>query len=200
MPEEDGWSLLSRLKADPELADIPVIMLTVVDERNRGFALGAADYMTKPIDRGRLAAVLQKVKNGGARTILVVDDDDDLRSMLHRMLAREGWEVAEADNGLTALRRVAEKRPGLILLDLMMPELDGFGFLRELRRTEEWRSIPVVVLTALDLGDEERKQLNGCVERILQKGAFSLDELEREVRSLVRSSLRGTTAPSARPG
>jgi CheY-like chemotaxis protein len=105
--------------------------------------------------------------------------------MLRRILAKEGWAVTEAVNGREALERVAENRPELILLDLMMPEMDGFAFLEALRRQEAWRAIPVVVLTAKDLTSHDRQRLNGYVERLLQKGTYSQEELLREVRDLV---------------
>jgi len=187
MPGLDGWAVLSALKADASLADIPVVMLTIVDDRNLGYALGAADYLTKPIERERLVAVLAKYRRG--LSVLVVDDDVDLRQLIRRLLEREGYAVAEADNGRTALARVREAPPGLILLDLMMPELDGFAFVDEFRREPEWRGIPIIVVTAKDLTAEDRQRLNGFVERILEKGAYTRDSLLREVRDLVLVSV-----------
>jgi CheY-like chemotaxis protein len=191
MPEMDGWAVLAALKADPDLAEIPVIMLTIVDDRNLGYALGASDYLTKPIDRERLVAVLHR--HGSApspRRVLVVEDEAATRELLRRVLEVEGWTVAEAENGRAALDRVAEERPALILLDLMMPEMDGFAFMDELRQREGWRAIPVVVVTAKDLTTEDRLRLNGYVHRILQKGAYSREDLLDEVRDLVASLIR----------
>jgi CheY-like chemotaxis protein len=186
MPSMDGWAVLTALKADPDLADIPVIMLTIVDEKNLGYTLGAAEYLTKPIDRERLASVLQKYRcTLPPCPVLVVEDDAATRDLLRRMLEREGWAVSEAENGRVGLARVAECRPELILLDLMMPEMDGFAFVMEIRKTEAWRSIPVVVVTAKDLTDEDRLRLHGYVEKILQKGAYSREALLAEVRDLV---------------
>jgi signal transduction histidine kinase/CheY-like chemotaxis protein len=186
MPQLDGWAVLSSLKADPELADIPVVMLTMLDSRNIGYALGASDYLTKPIDRDRLLSVLHKYrKQAAVPPVLIVEDDDDLRQLLRRMIAREGAEVAEARNGRAALEQVAAERPGLILLDLMMPEMDGFQFIHELRKREEWRDIPVVVLTARDLTEEDRRKLDGAVEKVLQKAAYTREDLLRTVRDLV---------------
>ena len=193
MPGMDGWAVLSALKADPELAAIPVIMLTIVDDRNMGYTLGAADYLTKPVDRDRLMAVLHKYRQEPF-TILVVDDDAAFRELLRRMLEKEGCLVAEAENGRVALERVREAPPALILLDLMMPELDGFEFVAEFRKHEGWRAIPIVVVTAKDLSGEERLQLNGHVERILQKGAYSRDTLLREVREMVAACVRRRAA------
>jgi len=161
-------------------------MLTIVDDKNMGYALGAADYLTKPIDWERLAILLQKYRCASPPCpVLVVEDDATMRDMLRRMLEQEGWAVAEAEHGRTALERMAANRPDLILLDLMMPEMDGFAFLEALRQHDAWRSIPVVVLTAKDLTLDDHQRLNGYVERILQKGAYSREELLREVRNLV---------------
>ncbi len=190
MPGMDGWAVLTALKADPDLADIPVIMLTIVDEKNLGYALGAADYLTKPIERERLASVLQKYRcTLPLCPVLIVEDDAATRELLRRTLEHEGWTVSEAENGRVGLARVAERRPELILLDLMMPEMDGFAFVLELRKTEVWRSIPVVVVTAKDLTDEDRLRLNGYVEKILQKGAYSREALLAEVRDLVAACM-----------
>jgi GAF domain-containing protein/DNA-binding response OmpR family regulator len=183
MPGMDGWAVLSALKADPELADIPVVMLTMVDDRNLGYALGAADYLTKPLDRERLVAVLNRYRQD--LPVLVVDDDETLRELTRRLLEREGYRVVEADNGRAALARVGETPPGVILLDLMMPEMDGFEFVAELRRQDAWRAIPIIVMTVKDLTPEDHQRLNGYVERILQKGAATREALLSDVRELV---------------
>ena len=191
MPEQDGWSVLAAIKADPKLADTPVIMISVSDQRQKGYALGA-EYLTKPIDRRQLAGLLSKYRGDEAQPLgLVIDDDAELRTVVRRFLEEEGWQVMEAENGIAGLRRVAEAEPHLILLDLMMPQLDGFGFLEQVRKNDSWRRIPTVVLTAMDLGAEERSRLNGGVEKVLQKGAMDLEQLQQEILSLARSSLNG---------
>jgi CheY-like chemotaxis protein len=187
MPGLDGWAVLGALKADAVTADIPVVMLTIVDDRNLGYALGAADYLTKPIDRERLLSVLARYRRD--RPVLIVEDDTALRELLRRMLEREGYAVVEAEHGRAALDRLREGTPGIILLDLMMPVMDGFEFLVELRREDAWRGIPVIVLTARDLSAEERERLNGSVTRILQKGAHGREALLAEVRALVAASV-----------
>jgi CheY-like chemotaxis protein len=170
------------------LADIPVIMLTMIDEKNFGYLLGAADYMTKPIDRHRLSAMLHKYRPAQPTgTVLVVEDDSATRRILRRMLKKQGWAVTEAENGRVALEQMAVQQPVLIVLDLMMPTMDGFAFIAELRQREEWRTIPVVVLTAKDLTSEERQQLNGSVAQILSKSAYSREDLLEEVRRCVAS-------------
>jgi CheY-like chemotaxis protein len=195
MPGMDGWSVLAALQADPELADIPVIMLTIVDDTNRGYALGASDYMNKPIDRDRLVAILQKWQGDSDHfRVLVVEDDTANREMFRRLLENKGWTAIEAENGRVALERVAETPPDIILLDLMMPEMDGFQFVAELRKRAAWRSIPIVVITAKDLTAEDRLRLNGSVEKILQKGAYSREALLSELRDLVPAAVRRRTA------
>jgi CheY-like chemotaxis protein len=191
MPGMDGWAVLSALKSDPELTDIPVIMITIMDEKQMGYTLGATDYLTKPIEWKRLASILQKYKCAHPPCpVLVVEDDAEIRKLLGRRLEKEGWAVAEAENGRVALERMAENRPELILLDLMMPEMDGFQFLEEVRKQEGWRSIPVVVVTAKDLTPEDRLVLSGSVTQILEKGAYSQEELLRKIRDLVAACVR----------
>jgi GAF domain-containing protein/DNA-binding response OmpR family regulator len=187
MPGMDGWAVLSALKADPDTADIPVVMLTIVDDRNLGYALGAADYLTKPIERERLVAVLDRYRRD--LPVLVVDDDVAVRQLLRRMLEPAGYTVLEAGDGRAALERLREVSPGVVLLDLMMPEMDGFEFVAEFRRHEPWRTIPIVVITAKDLSRDDRERLNGHVQKILQKGAYGRDELLAEVREMVAASV-----------
>jgi CheY-like chemotaxis protein len=190
MPDQDGWSVLKQLQEDAELSSTPVVMISVSDERKKGIALGA-DFLAKPIDRDKLKSVLAKYGRDGHRTALVVEDDESQRRLVSKALTEQGWQVIEAENGVAGLRRLAEKEPDLIFLDLIMPQLDGFGFLSQVRRNAAWREIPVVVLTAMDLGPAEIERLNGGVERILQKSAYSFDELKDEIQSLARTSLRG---------
>ncbi len=186
MPGMDGWAVLAALKADPVLAAIPVIMVTILDNKEMGFALGAVEYLTKPVDRARLLDVVKRVRPGASTDpVLVVDDDPEMREMLRRTLEKDGLAVLEADHGRAALAQLARQRPTLILLDLTMPVMDGFEFLGELRRTPEGRAIPVVVLTARDLGPEDRQRLQGQVEHVLRKGAYSRAALLKEVRDLV---------------
>ena len=195
MPAMDGWSVLSALKADPELANLPVIMLTMVDSKNMGYALGASDYLMKPIDRSRLTAVLNKYSCPVPPCpILLIEDDPVSRGMMRSMLEKEGWLVMEAENGRVALERLAETQPELILLDLMMPEMDGFAVVTELQKNSDWRSIPVVVVTAKDMTPTDHLQLMGSVEQIFQKGAFSREELLTEIRQLISACVKRTAS------
>jgi hypothetical protein len=189
MPGMDGWAVLTALKADPELAGIPVVMLTILDNQAMGFALGAADYLTKPLDRKRLASVLARhAPAGPARTVLVVEDDAGARAMLRRALRRDGWKVIEAENGRVALGHIARQRPDLVLLDLLMPEMDGFEFLEELRKQEAGlRSPPIIVITAKDLTERDRQRLNGGVESVVRKGSTTNEALLDQLRRVVPS-------------
>jgi CheY-like chemotaxis protein len=161
-------------------------MLTVLEQQEMGFALGASDYLTKPVDRDQLASVLHKYwRDNRAHNVLIVEDDPGTRELLRKTLEKAGWGVAEANNGRRGLEQLEETQPDLILLDLMMPEMDGFEFVDQVRKRTEWRSIPVVVVTAKSLTQEDRERLSGGVKRILQKGSYSRDELLDEVRRLV---------------
>jgi CheY-like chemotaxis protein len=161
-----------------------VVLVTITDDQTMGFALGASDFVAKPIDWTRLLRIIDKYRQPAATQLaLVVEDDANTREMLQRNLVKHGWEVAEAINGLEALDRIAERRPSIILLDLMMPEMDGFAFLQALRQREDGKEIPVVVITAKELTGEDRQRLSGQVIRILQKGSFKTEDLLRELRT-----------------
>ena len=128
-------TVLTELKADPEMANIPVFVITMVDNENKGYSLGASEYLTKPIDRTRIHILMKKYKWGDSGSALVVEDDISTRKMLRRMLEDYGLKVAEAGNGRIALEQVQEKPPGVIFLGLMMTVMDGFEFIEELRKT-----------------------------------------------------------------
>ena len=183
MPDLDGWTVLAAIKGDPALAEIPVILLTIIDEKNRGFALGASEYLVKPVDREQLIRILRQLSMPIDGNILVVDDDEMGRRGLRAALEQAGWQVAEATNGQVALTRLNEARPNAILLDLMMPEMNGFEFLDEVHQREDWRDIPIIVITARDITAEDRARLNGRVESIIQKAGR--DDMLRQVCSVL---------------
>ncbi|MHA1152451.1 MAG: response regulator [Alphaproteobacteria bacterium] len=171
MPGMDGWAVLAALKDDEALADIPVIMVSMLDDRNLGYSLGAADYLTKPVEHARLLSVLRKhCPAKGPGQVLIVDDDATTREMIRRMLNKAGWRTAEAENGLVGFERLAEEAPAAILLDLMMPVMDGFEFLARLRKKKAWQGIPVIVVTAKTLTAADHKRLKGSVELLVEKG------------------------------
>jgi PAS domain S-box-containing protein len=184
MPRMDGWAVLHAVRSDPDLAGIPVIMTSVVAEEGLGQALGATDYFVKPIDWDRLKGLMERYRpQGHEARVLVVDDDADARARLHRTLSRDSWIVDEAENGRAALARIDLDRPNLILLDLMMPEMDGFGFLRALRARPDG-DIPVVVLTAKEITESEKAALARSADRVIVKGSLSLAEIGRQLRTL----------------
>ncbi len=188
MPDRDGWWVLTELKRDPALRQIPVIMCSVLSDRDLGFALGAADYVSKPFDLKELVEVLNRHRSKERPAhVLVVDDDAATRDMLRRTLERDGWQVFEATNGREALEELGRWTPGLVLLDLMMPELDGFGVIEAMIANSEWSRIPVVVVTALDLGRAESERLRGRALKVLQKGAYDRDQLLQIVRGRMAS-------------
>jgi PAS domain S-box-containing protein len=189
MPRMDGWAVLHAVRNDPDLAGTPVIMTSVVAEQGLGQALGATDYFVKPIDWDRLKGLMERYRPEapGEARILVVDDDADARERLRRSLGREGWTIDEAENGRIALERVSQARPSLILLDLMMPEMDGFGFLRALRARPDG-DVPVVVLTAKEITTAEKESLNVQADRVIAKGSMSLAEIGRQLRVLYARS------------
>ncbi len=185
MPDKDGWVVLSELKANSVTADIPVIMLTMMDNRNLGFSLGAADYLNKPVSRERLLETVGKHLTNQDGSILIVEDDFASRQMLRRALEHERWPVIEAENGRVALACIEAEIPALILLDLMMPEMDGFQVIEALNKHETWRAIPVVIITAKDLTHEDLERLKGSVLQIVQKGSYNHTDLMNQVHRLV---------------
>ena len=186
MPGMDGWHVLEALKTDPDLAGIPIIMCTILDNHEYGFALGATDYLTKPINRNRLLRVLQNFYTAPKSKVLLVDDDADSRALMELTLIKEGWSVMNAEGGHAALERMAEQKPNVILLDLMMPEMDGFEFIAEVQQHEEWRDIPVVVVTAKVLNAEDHRRLNGYVISIIEKRQYQMDELLQAITHQLR--------------
>jgi len=186
MPSMNGWVVLRELKADPALREIPVIMVTIVSDRQMGFTLGASEYLTKPVDRPRLLELMRKfcTREGTAR-VLVIEDDEASRTMIRRTLESAELEVVEAENGARGLEELARGRPDVILLDLMMPVMDGFEFLRRLRDGETGRDIPVLVLTAKELEPGERRFLDAHAESVVEKHADALDDVLAELRRTI---------------
>jgi signal transduction histidine kinase/CheY-like chemotaxis protein len=194
MPGMDGWSVLSVLKSDPLTAKIPVVMVTMLQDRQLGYALGAADFLTKPVDSEKLRDVLARHAGHPAMPVLVVEDDPASREMLVRVLSKENFSVTEAENGSVALERIAERRPELILLDLMMPVMDGFEFLAVLGAEPELARIPVIVVTAKDLTPADRDILNGSVQQVFEKGAMDREKLLRDVCAMVTKTVKSHPA------
>jgi CheY-like chemotaxis protein len=188
MPKLDGWTVLGKLKSDPALASIPVIMLTIVDERTLGYSLGAAEYMTKPIDRNRLLDLLRRfAAKASEAVVLVVDDSEDVRAVVRQTVEKSGLKTVEAENGQAALDWLSKNpMPALVLLDLMMPVMDGFAFLERVQSIPSLSRMPIVVLTAKDLTDAERRVVNERTLLVLTKGAQPLSTLGSALAAIAR--------------
>ena len=184
MPGMDGWAVLRALKQHADLAAIPVIMITMADDRSTAHALGAADYLKKPIDRDRLRTVLAPFEKGKAGTALIVDLDPKARQHMARALVDAHWTVVEAGSGKAALERLEQVTPDLILLDLSLPEMDGFEFIAHLQRREAWSDIPLVVVTSLEVTPEDHLRLGDSVRKVFYKDSIADEDVVREVIAL----------------
>jgi CheY-like chemotaxis protein len=202
LPKLDGWSVLNVLKRDPDTATIPVVVVSIVDNRDFGLVLGATEYLVKPIDNERLRGALRSLdglRDTGNGSVLIVDDDPALRDVLSSLLAEDGWRVATAADGEAALAAVERERPTAMVLDLMMPRVDGFEVLHALRTKPTTRDLPVIVVTAKELTDEDRARLARNAERVISKQAIPLDGLRDEIRGLL-TARRHTNGQSAARG
>jgi CheY-like chemotaxis protein/anti-sigma regulatory factor (Ser/Thr protein kinase) len=186
MPHKDGWQVLHELKTDPITRDIPVIILSIVDKKSLGYRLGAFDYLVKPFDQNVILSVLARLRSTDSspdeRRLLVVDDDPQVIDLVRQMLEDEPFEIVAAADGQEALERVAQQRPDIILLDLMMPHLDGFGVLEHLRQHPPYQDIPIIVLTAKTLTGQEAVRLQESVSKIIQKQGLERETLLQELR------------------
>jgi CheY-like chemotaxis protein len=190
MPGMDGWTVLQQLKADPELASIPVVMMSMLDATDLSQSLGAVASVSKPVASQKLNDLLAGIiatKIEEVSRLLVVEDEPANAELLRRMLEKKGWHVDHAANGLEALALVASRRPRLILLDLMMPEMDGMAFLEELRRNPIADNIPVLVVTAKSLSADDRARLHGRVSEVLAKGTFTAESLTAQINAILGS-------------
>lgn len=191
MPVMDGWSVLSELKKDPKTAKIPVIMLSMMDELDMSFALGASDYLLKPIKRDVLVdTVLKHIRDKENATVMIVDDLEENRNMIARVLSSNKINTTLADNGVAALELLENQIPDLILLDLMMPEMDGFKFSEIVKRDTRFSNIPIVVLTAQELNEDDINRLSGKVERIYEKNETDFESMLVDLQKIVTSSVR----------
>jgi CheY-like chemotaxis protein/signal transduction histidine kinase len=201
MPDLDGWDVLAALKGNAATRDIPVVMLTIVDDATRGYTLGVNEYLTKPISRDDLLSALARIMGLSKEpSVLLIEDDEPTRALIRDMLEGVCGGLVEATDGSEGLARLADKRPDVILLDLMMPGMDGFDFLEALRAEESYADVPVIVVTAKELTDEDHDRLNGGAAQILQKGAISGKALIAEIRRAVNTRLRTPKVFTVPPG
>jgi signal transduction histidine kinase/DNA-binding response OmpR family regulator len=190
MPEMDGWETLVALKNDPFLVNIPVIMSSIIEDRHLAQTLGAVDYLAKPVDKTRLLNVVDKHIARSARgPILVIEDDPDTLEITCDLLVQAGWSIQAAENSIEAVEIIEKSPPILILLDLMMPGMDGFEVIKKLRYHPQWQLIPIIVITSVELSTSEYAQLSKQVQNIFQKGKYELQDLLNEVNEVISSSL-----------
>ena len=188
MPEKDGWEVIRELKSDPDTSDIPVIICSIVSQEERGMSLGAADYLVKPIMEEDLVTALDRLNSDpGSHKVLVADDYAEDRNLLRRMIeSQDGYQVVEAEGGEEAIKLIRELHPHIVILDLLMPRVDGFTVLESIKSDRQTRSIPVIVVTAKELNEEERQRLTHRVEALVQKGVLRQDELLEDVAAALR--------------
>ena len=179
MPGYDGWKVLTNLKSSPETRDIPVVVCSIIDDEEKGFSLGAADYLVKPVMEDDLLSSLDRLNGDGSiREVLVIDDDPNDLRLLGKMLSEQGrYKAILAEGGQAGWIAITSKTPHAIVLDLFMPEMDGFTILENLRNDKTLSQLPVIVITGADLTTEQRKQLDDLGQRLLQKSALNEKDL-----------------------
>ncbi len=187
IPVKDGWQVLRELKDHPLCKDIPVIIISMVDERNVGFGLGAVEYFVKPVQKDDLLAAVKKVEATQAQKtakILVIDDDHSVTELIQVILESEGCTVLKAHNGKEGLVIAEQEKPDLIILDLVMPGLSGFSVAYQLKHNPATYTIPVMIMTSMEIDDETREQLEGFVVSLMKKSGFTKRDLLNEIASI----------------
>jgi CheY-like chemotaxis protein len=190
LPKLDGWQVLTELKASPWTREVPVVIVTVTEDRHPTSGLGVQEFFVKPIDHEDFLRRLRAFRPGASR-ILLAEDDEATRKLLADMLRAEGATVTEADNGRAALERLEEEVPDLIVLDLMMPELDGFAVVEQVRDRADLSRLPVLVVTSKDITAEDRRRLNGRIHALLQKQRLTPEKLRQHLEALGLVTARG---------
>ncbi|HZY41003.1 MAG TPA: response regulator, partial [Anaerolineae bacterium] len=194
MPNRDGWDVLADLKKTPEIANTPIVLCSIIHDKTRGYTLGAADYLVKPITEGELLGALERVRHTtDVRRVLVVDDEPDALNLLTRLLEAEpGYEVITALGGAAALAAIQADKPDLLILDLMMPDIDGFAVLDSVKSSTLTRHIPVIIVTAKELTADDRARLQGKTVALFNKGMFTAEQLLTDIVTALRA-MNGAT-------
>jgi CheY-like chemotaxis protein/anti-sigma regulatory factor (Ser/Thr protein kinase) len=185
MPEKDGWQVLRELKANPKTRDIPVLIHSMIDNKPLAFSLGALDYLPKPADSGLVLKLVSKAVKTKDKHLLLIDDDDEYRNVLRGVLGQAGFSVEEADSGKEAMERLRNARPALILLDLRMPDMDGFELLRHLREVDAWKSIPVIILTGADLTPQQVQEMNRQMIDYVRKSDLTVESITQSIKRVL---------------
>ena len=189
MPDIDGWSVYQKIKKIPLLSQIPIIIVTIGDYEKMAKDFGVVDFLSKPISWDNLHQILEKYKVvSKSKHILVVDDDSSTRTILRKMLIKDGWRVDEAENGKVAIERMGMQIPELILLDLLMPVMDGFKFLKEIKKVDAWLKIPIIVITSKDLTVDDYSFLTDNVDKVIQKGKYNRQEIIDQIDTSIKES------------
>jgi len=194
LPRLDGWDFLTQIKGDSSTADIPVIVVSMLDERGKGFALGAADYLVKPVKRDELLATLRRFTANGQSPdaplkVLAIDDDPLALELIEAILHPQGFTVLRATGGEEGMMKAESDQPALIILDLLMPEMDGFTVAERLRGNPATAEIPIVVLTSKSISQEEKERLNSHISHLARKAEFSQVEFVELVRRLCQPEI-----------
>ena len=189
MPDIDGWTVYQKIKKIPLLSQIPIIIVTIGDYEKMAKDFGVVEFLSKPITWDNLHQILEKYKVvSKSKHILVVDDDSSTRTILRKMLIKDGWRVDEAENGKVAIERMGMQIPELILLDLLMPVMDGFKFLKEIKKVDAWLKIPIIVITSKDLTVDDYSFLTDNVDKVIQKGKYNRQEIIDQIDTSIKES------------
>jgi CheY-like chemotaxis protein len=190
MPEKDGWQVLRELKSNPATSSIPVIIHSVVENRPLALSLGALDVVTKPSEPKKILSIVERACRSNNQPIMIVDDNKDFADSLKIMLELEGYRAVALYGGEDALKNIDAVNPSLLLLDLLMPGVDGFAVVQRLRSQERWHNLPIVILSGADISSEQRQNLNKLIEEFIDKGHFS--------KELITSTIKKIVSPSSR--
>jgi len=185
MPQKDGWQVLRELKANPKTRDIPVLIHSMIDNKPLAFSLGALDYLPKPAEPRTVLSLVNKAVKSKDKHVLLIDDDEEYREVLGKILGDEGFSVVQAKSGKEAMEKLREARPALILLDIRMPEMDGFEFLRHLRQADQWKSIPVTILSGAELTNEQLTEVNKQMIDYVRKSDLTLDNITHTIKKVL---------------
>jgi CheY-like chemotaxis protein len=187
LPKKDGWQVMQELKSYADTRDIPVIIISIVDNQNLGFSMGAVGYLVKPIDKNQLMYILRNLESADATScILVVDDSSEDMRLMKTTLQNEGFEVLEASDGVKGVAKAIQEHPDLIILDLLMPGMSGFDVVRALQQHPRARDIPIIICTVKELTAEDKEMLNSKVQSIVPKGEDAKIRLLEAVRRIER--------------
>jgi CheY-like chemotaxis protein len=189
LPGQDGWQVMKELKQHPLCKHIPVIIVSIVDEKNLGFSLGAVEYFVKPVNREELVQALDRVHILPARdhhspTVLVIDDDRAATDLIQVILENEGYRVLKAFEGKEGLDIALRERPEVVILDLLMPGMSGFAVAQQMKQVPATRNIPIIVLTSMDVDEDVQEQLGSYVSALVSKASFTKRDLLREITNV----------------